>query len=184
MSAPPWMPQPKLVELISSRLGWIRSRQAELTKPKEDGVRLWGELFPLATEVVPGAGRVWLDEGVIRVSAPEKNLVDQVLRTWRRDQLRAALPPLLDRWQDRLGVQVRAITVREMTTRWGTCNHQTARVSFSTLLTEKDPELLEYVVVHELAHLIVANHGPEFKAVLNQHLPNWVLLRKRLNSPT
>jgi len=98
-----------------------------------------------------------------------------------RRELRRAIPPLLDEWAPRLGVPVPDFTIRRMTTRWGTCNVKARRITLSLELARREPELLEYVVVHELAHLIERGHGPRFYAIMNQALPEWRLLRKALN---
>ncbi|MBN2176777.1 MAG: M48 family metallopeptidase [Demequinaceae bacterium] len=98
-----------------------------------------------------------------------------------RRELRRAIPPLLDKWAPRLGVPVPDFTIRRMTTRWGTCNVQARRITLSLELARREVELLEYVVVHELAHLIERGHGPAFHAIMSQALPEWRLLRKALN---
>lgn len=98
-----------------------------------------------------------------------------------RRELRRALPPLLAEWAPRLGVLVPDVTIRRMTTRWGTCNTKGHRITINLELARREPELLEYVVVHELAHLIEKGHGPRFKAIMDRHLPGWRLLRRALN---
>jgi predicted metal-dependent hydrolase len=98
-----------------------------------------------------------------------------------RRELKRVLPPLLAEWAPRLGVPVPDFTVRRMTTRWGTCNTRACRITVNLELARREPELLEYVVVHELAHLIEKGHGPRFKAVMDRHLPGWKLYRKALN---
>ena len=98
-----------------------------------------------------------------------------------RRELRRALPPLLAEWAPRLGVPVSDFTIRRMTSRWGTCNTQARRITVNLELARREPELLEYVVVHELAHLIEKGHGPRFKAIMDRHLPGWRLYRKALN---
>ena len=98
-----------------------------------------------------------------------------------RRALKRLLPPLVEEWAERMGVEVPAIRVRRMTTRWGTCNTKTRTVTFNLELARREPELLEYVVVHELAHLRERGHGAAFKAIMDRHLPDWRLLRRALN---
>lgn len=98
-----------------------------------------------------------------------------------RRELRRILPSLLAEWAPRLGVPVPDFTIRRMTTRWGTCNIKACRITINLELARREPELLEYVVVHELAHLIEKGHGPRFKALMDRHLPGWRLYRKALN---
>ncbi|WP_062202728.1 M48 family metallopeptidase [Demequina salsinemoris] len=99
-----------------------------------------------------------------------------------RAELRARVAPMLARWAERMDLlPVPPFIVRRMTTRWGTCNVRTRRITFALELARKDDEKLEYVVVHELAHLIEAGHGPRFHAVMDAHLPDWKRIRRKLN---
>jgi predicted metal-dependent hydrolase len=98
-----------------------------------------------------------------------------------RRQLRKAIPPLLAEWAPRVGVPTPEFTIRRMTTRWGTCNIKASRVTLNLELARREPELLEYVIVHELAHLIEPGHGPRFQAIMDRSLPGWRLLRRALN---
>lgn len=98
-----------------------------------------------------------------------------------RRQLRKAIPPLLAEWAPRVGVPIPDFTIRRMTTRWGTCNIKARRVTLNLELARREPELLEYVIVHELAHLIEKGHGPRFHAVMDRSLPGWRMLRRALN---
>ena len=98
-----------------------------------------------------------------------------------RQQLKRAVPPLVGYWAERMGVDMPEIAVRRMTTRWGTCNTVTKRVTLNLELARRDPELLEYVIVHELAHLIERGHNERFYAVMDAHMPDWRLRRRVLN---
>jgi predicted metal-dependent hydrolase len=98
-----------------------------------------------------------------------------------RRELRRAIPPLLAEWAPRVGVPIPDFTIRRMTTRWGTCNVRARRITLNLELARREPELLEYVVVHELAHLIESGHNQRFYAVMDRALPDWRLKRKALN---
>ncbi len=98
-----------------------------------------------------------------------------------RRELRRAIPPLIDKWAPRLGVTAPDFTIRLMTTRWGTCNLRTRRITLNLELARREVELLEYVVVHELAHLVETGHNARFYAVMDRALPDWRLRRKALN---
>ncbi len=98
-----------------------------------------------------------------------------------RRELRRAIPPLLAEWSPRIGVPVPDFTIRRMTTRWGTCNASARRITLNLELARRERELLEYVVVHELAHLIERGHNKRFYAVMDGALPGWRLLRRALN---
>lgn len=85
----------------------------------------------------------------------------------------AQVPPLVAKWEPIMGVEAKTIAYRNMRTRWGSCQPRTAKVCFNTRLALYPPECLEYVVVHELCHLLVSGHGPEFKALMDRFLPEW-----------
>jgi len=100
------------------------------------------------------------------------------------NRLRVALKeraaPLFAYWSERMGLEPPTFGVRIMTSRWGTCQVQKRHITLSLQLAMYSDELLEYVVVHELAHLFAPNHGPEFKAVMERYLPEWRQLRSHL----
>ncbi|WP_062298108.1 M48 family metallopeptidase [Demequina maris] len=98
-----------------------------------------------------------------------------------RRELRPLLQAMLDEWVPRMGVPYPTWRTRIMHTRWGSCNKAKRSVTFSVELARKDYHLVEYVVVHELAHLIEGNHGPGFYAVMDRHLPGWREHRAELN---
>jgi len=103
------------------------------------------------------------------------------LDRWERRRLRALADPLLDGWAARMGVRHEFLGLRRMTTRWGSCVPARRRIWLNTLLVRRPPALLEYVVVHELAHLRESSHGPRFQALMDEHLPDWRERRRRLD---
>jgi predicted metal-dependent hydrolase len=105
-----------------------------------------------------------------------------VLRQWYRQRLKELLPPLLEKWQKLLGVEGVECRVKRMKTKWGTCNREARRIWLNLELTKKPVQCLEYVIVHELAHLIERHHNDRFISILDQHLPQWRSHRKELNS--
>ena len=98
-----------------------------------------------------------------------------------RGELYARIGPLMAYWADRMSLEEPTFAVRKMRSRWGTCNIQRRHVTIALELARRDDELLEYVIVHELAHLFERGHGPAFYAVMDHYLPNWRSLRKQLN---
>lgn len=98
-----------------------------------------------------------------------------------RRQLKSDLPPLISQWSAAIGVDEPSFTVRRMRSRWGTCNTQTRRITLNLELARRDRELLEYVVVHELAHLIERGHNARFYSVMDAALPDWRDRRRVLN---
>lgn len=98
-----------------------------------------------------------------------------------RPVLYSRIGPLVEYWADRMSLAAPTYSVRRMKTRWGTCNTQRRHITIALELARHDDELLEYVIVHELTHLIERGHGPEFKAIMTHYLPEWHKLRARLN---
>ena len=92
------------------------------------------------------------------------------------------MPPLLEKWQVKLGVTVTTWGVKKMKTQWGSCTSDASRILLNRELIKKPPECLEYIVVHELIHLLVRHHDERFFALLNRHLPKWMATRKFLNA--
>ena len=98
-----------------------------------------------------------------------------------RAYLLQAVPPLLEKWEPVMGVHAREWRLRDMKTRWGSCNVEAGRIWLSLMLAEKPAECLEYVVVHELCHLLEPSHNRVFWEYMTQFLPDWKARRKKLN---
>jgi hypothetical protein len=105
----------------------------------------------------------------------------EVLDAWYRDEVRREAPPLIAKWEAVLGVKVRRLYVRRMRTRWGSCNPRTGAVRLNTDLAKKPRECLDYIVLHELVHMLERGHGPRFKAHLDRLMPQWKHYRQVLN---
>jgi predicted metal-dependent hydrolase len=100
---------------------------------------------------------------------------------WYRDQLKNAVPPLIAKWEPLLGVKVERFFVQHMKTKWGSCNPGARRIRLNTDLTKKPRECLEYIVVHEMVHLLEPTHNPRFVALMDGFIPQWRFYRDRLN---
>ncbi|TFG85356.1 MAG: M48 family peptidase [Spirochaetales bacterium] len=198
ISAPLWMDDASIRAFVLSKLEWIGERQRELhLRPGLRGGRTRLEfsdgeahLYRGAEhglKVVEGArrGSVCLAEGGVlelRVrSGAAREDRERLLDLWYRRRLAELVPPILEEWQERLGVRVAFWGIKKMKTRWGTCNNRASRVWLNLELAKKPPACLEYVVVHELVHLIELSHGPRFKALMDRYYPRWRSVRKELN---
>src|SRR5690606_28705001 len=104
-----------------------------------------------------------------------------VVEAWYRAQLREALPPLIAKWEPLLGVRVERFFVQRMKTKWGSCNPGARSIRLNSELAKKPRPCLEYVIVHEMAHLIEPRHNARFVALLDRSMPQWRLERDRLN---
>ena len=104
-----------------------------------------------------------------------------MLQDFYRAELKRLVPELLEKWQPKLGVAARAWGIKRMKTKWGTCSIEARRIWLNLELAKKPVQCLEYILVHELAHLHERHHNDRFTALLDQHLPSWRLLREELN---
>jgi predicted metal-dependent hydrolase len=193
VSAPRRMKDAAIREFVTQRLGWIRRHQALLRKHAESSSLrfvegehhfVWGESHVLRVEECAGRPSVELDEhGLIMRVAPgaDDAYREVLLNRWHGARLREALPALLDKWQPRLGVEARRISLRHMKSRWGSCTPHTGDIRLNTSLAQWAIECLEYVLVHELVHLLEASHNHRFQALMDAHLPDWREYRTLLN---
>ena len=176
-----------------SKLPWLRRQIAELQAQARESSReyvnreshfVWGSRYLLKVVERETAPTIELHKRqlvlAVRLgtSEPQRH---EILAAWHRAQIRTAVSPLLAKWQRILKVEVRGIFVRQMKTKWGSCNPKKATIRFNTELAKKPLACLEYVLVHELAHLVEPTHSDRFRAILSRHLPNWPHLRNQLN---
>ena len=193
MSAPHRVRLQDLEAFAVSRLDWIREqqervrRQARAVTPRfvpGESHYLWGRRHLLAVVERDGSQGVKLDNRhialFIKPGGDTATRAD-VIHAWHKTILHDALPGLIRKWEQRLNVRVKEYFLRRMKTRWGTCNYRTGQIRLNTELVTKPSHLLEYVLVHEMVHLIVPNHGPRFVALMNEHYPSWRDARTELN---
>jgi predicted metal-dependent hydrolase len=194
ITAPERMALETLRLFAISKLAWIRSQRREFKGQERETEReyldreshyVWGRRRLLKIEEADAAPRVECrpNELVLFVRpGSDEARREEILSAWHRERVRAAAAPLLDQWTGRLGVQTGRVFVQHMKTRWGSCNPETAAIRLNTELGKKPPECLEYVIVHELLHLIEPTHSPRFIALLDQSLADWRRRRDLLNS--
>jgi predicted metal-dependent hydrolase len=176
-----------------SRLGWIRQQQAALGAQARETPRqyvereshyLWGRRYLLRVVESEGKPFVALDHKRITLTVrPGSDAAKraQVLHEWHKGLLHAVVPGLLAQWQPRLGVKVSGYFLQRMKTQWGSCNTVLGNIRLNTELVKKPKDLLEYVIVHELAHLLEPTHSERFVALLDTHYPTWREARAELN---
>lgn len=176
-----------------SKLDWIKKQQTKLREQERETQReylereshyLWGKRYLMRVVEQDAGLRVELEHRrlllFIRPGSGEgkrQEVVDQ----WYRGQLKAAATPLIRRWEKRLGVEIDRFFVQRMKTRWGSCNHASRTIRLNTDLAKKPKACLEYIVAHELAHLIEPTHNARFVAIMDNFMPKWRLYREHLN---
>ncbi|MPW45577.1 MULTISPECIES: M48 family metallopeptidase [Acinetobacter] len=185
VSVPLSMSETSMRMAIIGRLTWIKKQQADFKEQRRQSKRemisgeshyLWGKHYRLnviernGKHVIKKHGK-WLDL-YVSPNATEDNR-RKVIEAFYRIELKAALDDLLVEWQKRLHVKLNAYGIRKMKTKWGSCNTDAARTLFNLELAKKPYECLEYIVVHELVHLLVRTHNDEFKALMDVYVPDW-----------
>ena len=176
-----------------TKLPWIRDQRAKLRAQAREAPRryvtreshwLWGRRYLLVVAERDGKAGVTLDHRCITLQVRPGSTLEvrqAVLHRWHLALLHDAVRPLVAQWERRLGVRVSRYFLQRMKTRWGGCNHAAGTIRLNTELVKKPKDLLEYVVVHEMAHLIEPTHGPRFLALLDEHYPAWREARAELN---
>ncbi len=105
----------------------------------------------------------------------------RILNDWYRERLKEMIPPLIEKWEKVLKVKVNAFGVKRMKTKWGTCTIEAGRIWINLELVKKPVSCLEYIIVHEMVHLLERHHNDRFLSILSKHLPNWKHLKEELN---
>jgi predicted metal-dependent hydrolase len=178
---------------VIQRLPWIKRQREQLQSAPRQTKRnmvsgeshyVWGQRYLLDVSRT-GRHGVELAGKTLWVVAPNGSDDDarlRVLENWYRRELKRAIPSLIAEWEPVIGRQVESWTVRRMKTKWGSCSADSAHLRFNVELAKKDPRCLEYIVVHEMAHLRERGHGERFVSLMDQYLPNWRALRAELNA--
>jgi hypothetical protein len=176
-----------------SKLGWIRDQQAKLRgQARETPQRLvtreshylWGRRYLLSVAEEDRKPSVRLDHRRLTLTVrpgSAKAKREEVMHEWHKALLHEAVPRLINKWEEKLSVAVSGYFLQRMKTKWGGCNHRAGTIRLNTELVKKPKDLLEYVVVHEMAHLIEPTHSERFLTLMTKHYPAWREARAELN---
>ena len=177
-----------------TKLAWIKNQQKKLREQERETPReyldreshyVWGKRYLLRLVEKEAAPSVELKYNKmilqLRPSASHEKK-QAVLDAWYREQLKAAVPLLVAKWEKILGVRAGKVFVQKMKTKWGSCNHVAGNVRLNTDLAKKPLQCLEYIVAHELTHLLERHHNDRFTALMDVHMPQWRQYREMLNS--
>ncbi len=177
-----------------AKLGWIRDQQEKLRNQARETPRqyiereshyLWGRRYLLSVEEREERPGIKLDhKRIILTVRPgaDRPKRAEVMHAWHRRLLHEAVPPLIEKWERRLGVKLAKYFLQRMKTKWGGCNPKSGTIRLNTELVKKPKDLLEYIIVHEMVHLIEPTHNERFMSILNEHYPIWREARDELNS--
>ena len=193
VSAPRRFGEDRVRQAVADRRDWIRRHQARIRSAHPDVaarltsgdvIHLWG--VPHRLEGIPATARPRLmaEGGRLPLARPRGATQERrrvLLDDWLRDRLRGSIAGLIPPWEARMGVTVPRVTIRRMTTRWGSCSLRTRRITLNLDLVTRDPACLEYVIVHEMAHYFEPGHGRSFQTLMDRLLPDWRERRALLN---
>ncbi|MDX7723421.1 M48 family metallopeptidase [Aeromonas caviae] len=176
-----------------SKLAWIRDQQRKLGCQARETPRqfvereshyVWGRRYLMTVDYQNVKPTVILSNKRITLivrpgSSTEKRA--ELMHEWHKLLLHEVVPPLVKKWERKLKVSVSGYFLQRMKTKWGSCNHSAGNIRLNTELVKKPKDLLEYVIVHEMAHLIEPTHSECFIAILEEHYPSWREARAELN---
>ena len=193
MSVPMYMSKSRATEEARSHASWFRTHVARVTARRREGPVLWetgeslcvwGKERRLSVACTHGVPSCQLDEELLVIRVPEGTTPEgrgKFVERWLREQMRERLNELVPLCEERVGAHATSITLRRMKSRWGSCTSSTGRIRLNVALAERAPKCLEMVLIHELCHLLVANHGPRFRALMDLHCPDWRVWQRMLN---
>lgn len=194
VAAPLSMSEDAIRLAVVGKLGWIRKHQTKFANQERQSTREYvtgethyflGRRYRLNLIPHQGHGRISLRNSTtmdmfVREGA-DVACRRRLLSGWYRQQLKSRIPALIAKWEPIMGVTVAEWGVKQMKTKWGTCNVKARRIWLNLELVKKTPYCLEYIVVHEMAHLLEQHHNDAFKALMDGFLPQWRIYREELN---
>ena len=177
-----------------SKLGWIREQRAQLKGQARETPRrfiereshhLWGRRYLLSVVEKEEKPSVRLSHRKITLCVrPGSSMAkrEEVMHDWHKALLHGLVPQLIRKWEAKLGVTVSSYFLQRMKTKWGGCNHRAGNIRLNTELVKKPKDLIEYVVVHEMLHLVEPTHSERFIGLLDKHYRSWREARAELNA--
>ena len=193
ISAPTEMNLDTIRVFAVSKLGWIKKQQLKLQEQERETPReyldreshyVWGKRYLLQVIEENNTPSVELKYSrmVLRVRPGTEEWKKQaIVEEWYRNQVKQAVPELLAKWEVHIGVKVEQFFVQRMKTKWGSCTPHKKHIRLNTDLAKKPPQCLEYIVVHEMIHLLEPTHNERFRALMEQFMPKWQFYREELN---
>lgn len=194
ISAPMRMDLNTIRVFAITKLAWIKSQQKKLREQERETPReyldreshyVWGKRYLLKLVEKDAAPTVELKHNKMILQlrpAASHEKRQEVLDAWYREQLKEVAPALIAKWEKAVGVKVGKFFVQKMKTKWGSCSPASKNIRINTDLAKKPLQCLEYIVAHELTHLLERHHNDHFIALMDAHMPQWRQYREMLNS--
>lgn len=186
VSCPRYVSNETISRFVLSKMDWIKKHLAEFKKRKVVPEKrfisgemhsVWGRKYELRIDERNGVPEVMFNENenLLLCVRPETSSEkrQKVLKEWYRAELKRVIPGHIERLEPVMGVHVKEFGVKQMKTRWGTCNIRDRRIWLNLELAKLAPECLEYIVVHEMVHLLERYHNKRFYKLMDQFLPGW-----------
>lgn len=193
ISAPSRMKLDTIRVFAISKLDWIRRQQRKLREQERETPReyldreshyVWGKRYLLSVterDLVPSLA-LKHSRMILTVRAgTDVAAKEAIVALWYREQIKAVALDLIAKWAPLLGVSVGRVFVQQMKTKWGSCNPRARSIRLNTELAKKPRECVEYIVVHEMVHLLEPTHNARFVALMDQFMPTWQFCRQKLN---
>lgn len=181
-------------QFVVSKLRWIKAQKKEFHDQIRISAREYiageshyflGKRYLLYIEETTGRQHVEITgKNKMVFHSRENSTVEQrerVMVEWYREELRKVIPAYIKKWEEKMNVEVNGWQIRKMKTKWGSCNIKKRFITINLELARKHPECIEYIIVHEMVHLLERHHNERFVAYMDQFLPNWRALRTKLN---
>lgn len=193
ISAPMRMSLDAIRDFVLSKRDWIRKQKKRvqsmpqaLSHEYRDGEKhyVWGNAYPLKVIAHDKTPKVMLEQAYLHLYITldaDKEKKQHILEMWYRKQLQQVLPALIIKWEEPMGVKVNQFAIQKMKTRWGSCSPHSGKIRFNLELAKKPLIILEYIVIHEMVHLLEASHNHRFKAFMDRFMPEWRVHRHALN---
>ena len=194
ISAPKRMKMETIRVFAVSKQDWINRQQKKIRDQERETPRefveneshyVWGKRYLLTISERDEPPLIELKNRRMHLRVRPGADVEKrqaLVEAWYRDQIKTAVSTLLAHWEPKLGVKVEHFYVRRMKTKWGSCNNSALTIRLNTELAKKPQESLEYVVIHELIHLLEPSHNAHFVALMNEFMPDWKFYREELIS--
>ena len=178
---------------VQTKLGWIKNKKAEFEEHSRqtkrefvsgESIYIWGIQYFLTVKINLKTYDIRIDGNnvvftVRKGSTPEQR--ESVFNEWLRERLKNEINKQLPKWEMKTGLKASSYMIKNMKSRWGTCNHDKKLLIFNLLLAQKDKTCLDYVILHELAHTKEKTHNDKFIKILDTYMPNWRVIKKTLN---
>jgi predicted metal-dependent hydrolase len=193
ISAPKRMSIDTIRVFAISKLGWIKQQQRKLQAQERETPRefldreshyVWGKRYLINVIESNKTPSVELTRSRMTLQVrpgADKKKRQAIVEGWYRQQLRKAVPPLIAKWETIMGVKVERFFVQRMKTKWGSCNHGARSIRLNTDLAKKPWECLEYIIAHEMVHILEPTHNQRFVSLMDCFMPKWQFYRDQLN---